>query len=250
MATHRQQPQPTALMRHKASSISKTYNHNKTYHIKMPKHSKTNNQNHLKNSTNKVRIIGGQFKSRQIDFANVNGLRPTPDRLRETLFNWLMGHLNDAVVLDMCAGSGVLGFESLSRGAKHVTFIEPNPLQIKYLYQTIKHLKLTDNQAYLINSTAEQALLTNRQSDTSSHTTSIQSPFDIVFIDPPYALNLWQNLLTLLIEQHLIHQNSMIYMEADRPLQQIITGTEWANQQLNIYKHKKIGQIFAYLLTY
>lgn len=198
--------------------------------------SKTNNNSNNRNS-NKVRIIGGQFKSRQIQFVSADGLRPTPDRLRETLFNWLMGHLNDANVLDMCAGSGILGFEALSRGAKHVTFIEPNPTQNTQLQRTISQLTLGDDKVTVINATAQHAL-----------TTALPHQFDLVFIDPPYSLNLWQILLDLLIEQKCLQKNSLIYLEANNPLEQVMSSWQQANQ-LQIMKHKKIGQIFAYLIS-
>lgn len=207
--------------------------------------SKTNNNNNNSNSrnsrnsrnNNKVRIIGGQFKSRQIQFVSADGLRPTPDRLRETLFNWLMGHLNDANVLDMCAGSGILGFEALSRGAKHVTFIEPNPTQNTQLQRTISQLTLGDDKVTVINATAQHAL-----------TTALPHQFDLVFIDPPYSLNLWQILLDLLIKQKCLQKNSLIYLEANNPLEQVMSSWQQANQ-LQIMKHKKIGQIFAYLIS-
>lgn len=204
--------------------------------------SKTNNNNNNSNSrnsrnNNKVRIIGGQFKSRQIQFVSADGLRPTPDRLRETLFNWLMGHLNDANVLDMCAGSGILGFEALSRGAKHVTFIEPNPTQNTQLQRTISQLTLGDDKVTVINATAQHAL-----------TTALPHQFDLVFIDPPYSLNLWQILLDLLIKQKCLQKNSLIYLEANSPLEQVMSSWQQANQ-LQIMKHKKIGQIFAYLIS-
>ena len=87
-----------------------------------------------------VRIIGGQFKRRIVRFVESEGLRPTPDRLRETLFNWLIADIRDAHVLDSCAGSGVLGFEALSRGASHCTFIEMNVLQSQMLRQSAEQL--------------------------------------------------------------------------------------------------------------
>lgn len=198
--------------------------------------SKTNNNSNNRNS-NKVRIIGGQFKSRQIQFVSADGLRPTPDRLRETLFNWLMGHLNDANVLDMCAGSGILGFEALSRGAKHVTFIEPNPTQNTQLQRTISQLTLGDDKVTVINATAQHAL-----------TTALPHQFDLVFIDPPYSLNLWQTLLDLLIKQKCLQNNGLIYLETNSPLEQVMSSWQQADQ-LQIMKHKKIGQIFAYLMS-
>lgn len=198
--------------------------------------SKTNNNRNSRNN-NKVRIIGGQFKSRQIQFVSADGLRPTPDRLRETLFNWLMGHLNDANVLDMCAGSGILGFEALSRGAKHVTFIEPNPTQNTQLQRTISQLTLGDDKVTVINATAQHAL-----------TTALPHQFDLVFIDPPYSLNLWQTLLDLLIKQKCLQNNGLIYLETNKPLEQVMSSWQQADQ-LQIMKHKKVGQIFAYLMS-
>lgn len=90
---------------------------------------------------NQLRIIGGQWKRRQLPFANVEGLRPTPDRVRETLFNWLMWDIQNAAVLDVCTGSGALGFEALSRGAASVLMIEPETLQAKILKQNIQLLE-------------------------------------------------------------------------------------------------------------
>ena len=132
--------------------------------------------------TNHVRIIGGQFKRRSINFINADGLRPTPDRLRETLFNWLMANIYDAKVLDVCAGSGVLGFEALSRGASWVVMVEPNPTQARTLKHNADILKLTSSHLSIINDTAQHALPT------------FSTPFDIIFIDPPYALDIWHDI--------------------------------------------------------
>lgn len=177
-----------------------------------------------------VRIIGGQHKRRLIDFVAIDGLRPTPDRLRETLFNWLMGDLNGARVLDVCAGSGVLGFESLSRGASFATLIEFDKNQANQLKQTAQTLKL-DNATIL-------------QGDCLAILLTLTTPFDVVFIDPPYSLDLWQKILNALIANHLIHKNTLIYLEADRPLDDLT-----ANNNLIIIKSTKVGQIWAYLCT-
>lgn len=175
-----------------------------------------------------VRIIGGQHKRRLVQFLDIDGLRPTPDRLRETLFNWLTGYLGDANILDMCAGSGVLGFESLSRGASAVTFIEFHPKQAKQLSITADTLKL-GLQCRILTGDARQILPT------------LNTAFDVVFIDPPYALNLWQELLDKLITHQLIHADTLIYIESDKPLSDIITTP------LTIIKDGKVGQVFAYL---
>lgn len=177
-----------------------------------------------------VRIIGGQHKRRLIDFVAIDGLRPTPDRLRETLFNWLMGDLNGARVLDVCAGSGVLGFESLSRGASFATLIEFDKNQANQLKYTAQTLKL-DNATIL-------------QGDCLAILPTLTTPFDVAFIDPPYSLDLWQKILNALILNQLIHKNTLIYLEADRPLDELIT-----NNDLIIIKSTKVGQIWAYLCT-
>lgn len=175
-----------------------------------------------------VRIIGGQHKRRLIDFFAIDGLRPTPDRLRETLFNWLMGDLNGARVLDVCAGSGVLGFESLSRGASFATLIEFDKNQANQLKQTAQTLKL-DNTTIL-------------QGDCLAILPTLTTPFDLVFIDPPYSLDLWQKILNALNANRLIHKNTLIYMEADHPLDELI-----ASNHLETVKSTKAGQVWAVL---
>lgn len=174
-----------------------------------------------------VRIIGGQHKRRLIDFVAVDGLRPTPDRLRETLFNWLMGDLQDADVLDVCAGSGVLGFESLSRGAASATLIEFNKHQAKQLHLTANILKI-DNVKIL-------------QGDCLAILPTLTSPFHLVFIDPPYSLNLWQAILDTLLYHHLINHDTLLYIESDKPISSII------DTPVKILKENKVGQAFAYL---
>lgn len=192
-----------------------------------------------------VRIIGGQFKRRSVSFIDAEGLRPTPDRLRETLFNWLLADIHGAYVLDSCAGSGVLGFEALSRGAAHCTFIEMNRAQSDMLQQSAEQLRLDADTYQIINGTAEQVLM-------QSHLVS--RPFDIVFIDPPYAEDLWQPILTMLISQSLISPTTLIYLEADKDL------AAQLNQLANIFnetsmiqapisfdclKQTKVGQVVA-----
>ncbi|WP_379544818.1 16S rRNA (guanine(966)-N(2))-methyltransferase RsmD [Psychrobacter sp. R86515] len=168
-----------------------------------------NNRKAKSTAAGDVRIIGGQFKRRIVSFIDADGLRPTPDRLRETLFNWLLADIHDAYVLDSCAGSGVLGFEALSRGAAYTTFIEINPAQSNMLRQSAEQLRLEAASYQIITGTAEQVL---RQEQL------ITRPFDIVFIDPPYAQDLWQPILTTLITNALINTETLIYLEADKDL--------------------------------
>ncbi len=192
-----------------------------------------------------VRIIGGQFKRRLVTFIDADGLRPTPDRLRETLFNWLLADIHGAHVLDSCAGSGVLGFESLSRGATHCTFIEFNQTQAKRLEHSAQQLKLDTDYYKIIAGAAEQVLLQNF---------SFDRPFDIVFIDPPYMQDLWRPILNALIEQQLIDTTSLIYLEADKDLTEQLTDLTSILQQkvatadfqgFDCLKQTQIGQVVA-----
>lgn len=197
----------------------------------MAKPPKTSSKTTVK-STNQVRIIGGQFKRRSISFVDADGLRPTPDRLRETLFNWLMADIHDARVLDVCAGSGVLGFEALSRGASHVVMIEPNPTQARTIKHNADILKLTHSQLSIINGTAQTALPT------------LGTPFDIIFIDPPYALDIWHDIINGIIEHGLYHANTLCYIESDTALDNILIPFS-----TNLYKSAKVGQVYAGVFT-
>ena len=197
-----------------------------------------------------VRIIGGQYKRRIVSFIDAEGLRPTPDRLRETLFNWLIADIHDAKVLDSCAGSGVLGFEALSRGAAHTTFIEVSSAQVTMLRQSAEQLRLDASNYQIIQGTAEQVLTQNQ---------TMQRHFDIVFIDPPYAQDLWQPILTALIKQSLINTETLIYLEADKDLtlqldQLVASINESAEPLADIaqslirfecLKQTKVGQVVA-----
>lgn len=178
---------------------------------------------------NSVRIIGGQFKRRTLNFIDQDGLRPTPDRLRETLFNWLTGDLQGASVLDVCAGSGVLGFESLSRGAKYAVLIELNKQQAHKLTINAQTLK-ADN-------------ITIIQGDCLTLLPKFDTPFDIVFVDPPYQANLWQAILNCLTQHKLIHAQTWLYIESNQTL-----DDKLGEQNLMIYKSTKVGQIYAYLV--
>lgn len=173
---------------------------------------------------NQLRIIGGDFKRRQLPFASIEGLRPTPDRVRETLFNWLMWEIQGAKVLDLCAGSGALSFEALSRNAKHVVMIEPNAEQVKFLRQNLQLLKI--EHAQIIASTAQVAL------------TKLNEQFDVVFLDPPYSLNLWQELAEKV--EPLLAENAFIYVEADCRLSDLNLPSTW-----KLMKETKAGTVRA-----
>ncbi len=140
---------------------------------------------------NQLRIIGGDWKRRQLPFASIEGLRPTPDRVRETLFNWLMWDVQNTNILDICAGSGALAFEALSRGASKVVMIEPDRSQAQFLTQNLELLKVPKSRAQLKVATAQQTLAT------------LKEQFD------------------------LIQNNGYIYVEADRDLNLLKLPASW-----------------------
>ncbi len=134
--------------------------------------------------TNKVRIIGGEWRSRILTFPSEAGLRPTTDRVRETLFNWLRQTLERKTCLDLFAGSGALGFEASSRGAKHVTLVERNPKVIAALRENARKLG-----ALNVDIVCRDALAWLRAE---------AGVYDVIFLDPPFQAGLLDKLLPLL----------------------------------------------------
>ena len=121
----------------------------------------------------RIRIIGGKWRGRKLDVMDAAGLRPTPDRIRETLFNWLASRCPGAIVLDCFAGSGVLGLEALSRGASRLVALEQQPRAVEYL--RAQGRKLDPDAIEIISGDALRSI------------TGLRRQFDLVFIDPPYA---------------------------------------------------------------
>ncbi len=152
-----------------------------------------------------VRIIGGMHRSRILKFKDdISALRPTPDRVRETVFNWLGQRLTGKTCLDLFAGSGAMGFEAVSRGARLVVMIESNKPIYNDLISNAKLLK-TEN-AFIKNQKAQNYINQSTQS------------FDIIFIDPPYKSDLLQQCLKALSDSILVDENTMIYIEYhDKP---------------------------------
>jgi 16S rRNA (guanine966-N2)-methyltransferase len=153
----------------------------------------------------KIKIIGGQWRSRQIDVLDVDGLRPTPNRVRETLFNWLQADIFNSRCLDLFAGSGALSFEAASRGAKTVVQIENN----------IAACGMLKSNAEKLNATQIQIV----QSDVLSYLAKLPvNPFDIVFIDPPFRLDFVVKTCELLEKQNWLTPYSKIYVETENDL--------------------------------
>jgi 16S rRNA (guanine966-N2)-methyltransferase len=151
---------------------------------------------------NKLRIIGGDWRSRQISFVDAPGLRPTPARVRETLFNWLQYEIFGKQCLDLYAGSGALGFEAASRGAKSVVQVENNAQACRCLKDNA--LALSAGQIKIV------------QSDVSRYLEGDAQAFDVVFLDPPFGLGLAVQTCRQLEENGWLAKHARIYVETER----------------------------------
>jgi 16S rRNA (guanine966-N2)-methyltransferase len=173
-----------------------------------------------KSSHNQLRIIGGKWRGHKLSFANAEGLRPTGDRIRETLFNWLAPVISGAHCLDLFAGSGALGIEALSRGASNATLIEKNPTAVTLLQQNCAQLH-ADN----VNIIQIDAPLWLKSSQPSNH--KPKNLFDVVFLDPPFATELLQPCCDLLDQHGHLANNAYIYIETDRQQPAPTTPPSW-----------------------
>jgi 16S rRNA (guanine966-N2)-methyltransferase len=150
-------------------------------------------------SARTLRIIGGTWRGRKLRFPAAAGIRPTPDRVRETLFNWLRNSVPAANCLDLFAGSGALGLEALSRGAAAVTFIEQDAAAAAALRSLLAEWQARG--AQLLRADALQYLARAAQ------------PFDIVFLDPPFATGLLEHAAALLSSGGWLNGGALIYVE-------------------------------------
>ncbi|NMH60233.1 16S rRNA (guanine(966)-N(2))-methyltransferase RsmD [Alteromonas ponticola] len=175
-----------------------------------------------------IRIISGQWRGRKLPVISAQGLRPTTDRNKEMLFNWLMHDTRDANVLDMFAGSGGLGFEALSRYAAHCTFIEQDKTAVKGINQNIALLG---------------ASATVKQGDAVQVATLLSSSFDIIFIDPPFHQGLTQQAIDIVQRFNLLSADGLIYVEQES--QQPIPRLP---DDLEILKQKHTAQVSCWLL--
>ena len=176
----------------------------------------------------KLRIIGGKWRSRQIVFSDAPGLRPTPGRVRETLFNWLQTDIANSRCLDLYAGSGALGFEAASRGAKHVVLVENHAVTCQKLRENIVALG------------AEQIRL--EPYPVERYLQSPAEQFDFVFLDPPFSENRVVPACQLLAAQGWLADYAKIYVEAERNLLLTDMPGNW-----RLLKNKTAGQVGFYL---
>jgi len=177
-----------------------------------------------------LRIIGGTWRGRRLRFPPQDAIRPTPDRVRETLFNWLGPRVVGKRCLDLFAGSGALGLEALSRGAAQVTFVEQDAVAVRELRARLAewgavggHVEHTEAVRFLSGSAV---------------------PVDIVFLDPPFAAGLLPQVATLLEERHWLGANALIYVETDASSGLPELPGTWA-----LTRTKQAGAVGYHLLT-
>lgn len=176
-----------------------------------------------------VRIIAGKWRGRRLKVPDIKGLRPTPDRVRETLFNWLAPMLPGAFCLDLFAGTGVLGFEALSRGARSVVMVD----------RSIEVIRLLQEELVLFDATKDALVY---QAKVPSQLRQTAEPFDIVFLDPPYNDNLLIPTCHYLEENGFLARSAHIYLEAREAINSADLPANW-----HLLKSQKAGQVLYHL---
>lgn len=175
--------------------------------------------------TQPLRIIGGRWRGRKLAFPAIDGLRPTGNRIRETLFNWVGPYVAGARCLDLYAGSGALGLEALSRGAGYALLIEKDPAAASQLGANLAQLD------------CHTASALNADSLALLEKGPREGPFDLVFIDPPFQQDLWQASIDRLIEHRWLVPEAVIYLES-APDTRIAVPEAW-----RLHRDKTSGQV-------
>ena len=178
-----------------------------------------------KKSRGRLRIVAGIWRSRVLEIADVEGLRPTSERIRETLFNWLTPRMAGARCLDLFAGTGALGLEALSRGAASAVFVENSKIAIATLQRNVASL---DASAAVIHSGAATDYMDDSRTES----------FDIVFLDPPFADDNLAELCRLIDESELLAGNANVYLEQDRARAELDLPDGWT-----VLKSKVAGNV-------
>lgn len=176
---------------------------------------------------NQLRIIAGLWRGRNISLIDQAGLRPSPNRVRETLFNWLQNDIVSANCLDLFAGSGALSFEAASRGANEVSCVEIS----KEAAVSIK-----DNIALL---QADNITLVQQDAFKFLSSGELKQKYDLVFLDPPFDLNYLEDCCDLLEKNSCLAESALIYLESDQELEKYTLPKNWT-----LKKQKKAGQVY------
>ena len=184
-----------------------------------------------KGSNNRIRIIGGEWRSRQLPFIEAPGLRPTPDRVRETLFNWLQGKVAGAHCLDLFSGSGAIAFEALSRYADKVVLVEKHAAVAQQLKENIDLLGAESSRVNVINM------------DASKYLEQAEDAFDLIFLDPPFRKGFVDEVMTLILADGLLKPDGMIYLEYEMGLEPDFEA--WG---MSVFRETRAGQVVSVLL--
>lgn len=171
-----------------------------------------------------VRIISGQWKGRKLPVRDLDGLRPTTDRVKETIFNWLAPHVRGTRCLDLFAGSGSLGLEALSRYAEQVTLIEMDKGAAEQLKKNLAVLGSPQGQVI--------------QTDAVSWLQGPVTPFDLVFLDPPFRRDLLPQVCELLEQRGWLAPDALIYLEREKEMADLALPASW-----QLLKDKQAGQV-------
>jgi len=185
----------------------------------------------LKKGQGQFRVIAGQWRSRKFAVADREGLRPTTDRVRETLFNWLQFDIPDATVLDLFAGSGSLGFEAASRGARQVILIEKDKHAALQISENMS--RLGSDSLSLIEADALQILAQPQR---------LPSAIDVIFVDPPFHQGLADQALKILQSASFVTEQSLVYLEVEQQAT-LELAPHW-----DILREKKHGAVRFLLL--
>jgi len=181
---------------------------------------------HPHNGVNQLRIIGGEWRSRRLSFPDVPGLRPTPDRVRETLFNWLAPYVAGAKVLDPFTGSGALFLEALSRGAAMGQALDASHVAVSSLREHLGTLRCSVGQVQ----TADALRYLETQAATA---------FDLVFLDPPFNQNLLPGVCALLEERQWLADDAWVYTESEAAPSGLGLPGNW-----RLHREQKSGQVY------
>jgi 16S rRNA (guanine966-N2)-methyltransferase len=189
----------------------------------------------------KVRIVGGQFKRTPLSVPDLPGLRPTPDRVRETIFNWLSGFTEGSRCLDLFAGTGALGLEAASRGAKEVVLVESHRQAAAQISDTLTRLKHPENVRLKV-TTAERFLAQLPETENETE----NSGFDLVFLDPPFGQDWLPKLFPAL--PSILKAQGKVYVELEEPIAELLQRIN-VTHLWHIERAAKAGQVYYHLLT-
>lgn len=176
-----------------------------------------------------VRIIAGQWRGRRVKVPSIENLRPTPDRVRETLFNWLSPVIRGARCLDVFSGSGILGFEALSRGAAQVIMVDESQDAVDLIMHQLQHFDAHNAVAY--------------RASAPNQLRTVLQPFDVAFIDPPYDSDLLFPTCQYLEDNNFLADGAYIYLEARQPIKDNELPAGW-----HVKKHQQAGQVMFHLV--